>query len=154
MSNVTKAVIGGLAVVVAVVLFIVLQDEGNDESPESTTTTEASTPAEPEQGGSAEKPEGQPKPDKPEEPEIATIEIEGGQPVGGVAELEFDKGDTIEFFVESDVADHVHLHGYDVMQDVAPGQRIKFSVPATLDGVFEAELEDSVVPIAEITVNP
>jgi hypothetical protein len=27
-------------------------------------------------------------------------------------------------------------------------------VPATIPGVFEAELELSVVPIAEITVNP
>jgi hypothetical protein len=74
--------------------------------------------------------------------------------VGGVAELSFDKGDEIEFIVESDVSDHVHLHGYDVMKDVEAGGKVKFEVPATLDGVFEAELEDSVVPIAEISVNP
>ena len=40
------------------------------------------------------------------------------------------------------------------MQDVAAGGSTEFNVPATLTGVFEAELEDSVVPIAEITVEP
>ena len=32
--------------------------------------------------------------------------------------------------------------------------RHEFDVPATITGVFEVELEHSVVPIAEITVNP
>ena len=56
--------------------------------------------------------------------------------------------------VESDVADHVHLHGYDVSQDVAAGGKVEFDVPATIEGVFEVELEDRVVPLAEITVRP
>lgn len=139
------------AIAIAVVLFVVLQDSGSDDDSEPTATTPATTvenSVEPEQ---ADKPD---RPEKPEKPEIPTIEIKGGEPVGGVAELEFDLGDQIEFYVSSDVADHVHLHGYDVFEDVTPGQRIKFSVPASIEGVFEVELEDRVVPIAEITVNP
>ena len=52
------------------------------------------------------------------------------------------------------MADHVHLHGYDVFQDVSAGGKVEFNVPATIPGVFEVELEDRVVPLAEITVEP
>jgi hypothetical protein len=78
--------------------------------------------------------------------------IKNGHPVGGVQKLTFDEGDQIEFTVASDVAEEVHLHGYDVSMDVDAGGRVKFNVPATIPGVFEAELEHSVVPIAEISV--
>ena len=154
MSQGARALIGIAAIVVAVVLFVVLQDSGSDDDsdPTETVATSTTTQATADQDGQDEqKPE---KPEKPEEPEIPTIEIKGGQPVGGVAELEFDKGDEIVFKVHSDVADHVHLHGYDVFKDVAAGDTITMRVPATIEGVFEAELEDSVVPIAEISVNP
>ena len=95
-----------------------------------------------------------PRPDKPQKPELATIVFRGGEVVGGVAELNFKKGEQIRFAVKSDVADHVHLHGYDVFMDVAAGGTAKFDLPATLDGVFEVELEDRVIPLAEITVEP
>jgi hypothetical protein len=147
MSSAGRAAIGIVAIVIAVVLFVVLQ--GSDDDSDSTTVATSTTETTVE-----EAPRPRDKPPQPKEPEIPTIVIEGGEPVGGVAELEFERGDEIEFFVESDVADHVHLHGYDVFQDVTPGQRIKFSVPATLEGVYEVELEDRVVPIAEIAVKP
>ena len=80
--------------------------------------------------------------------------IKDGQPVGGVQDLSFTQGDDIRFKVESDVADEVHFHGYDVGMDVEAGGSVTFDVPATDAGVFEVELEERVVPIAEITVNP
>ncbi len=80
--------------------------------------------------------------------------IRDGQPVGGVQDLSFTQGDDIQFKVESDVADEVHFHGYDVGMDVEAGGSVTFDVPATDAGVFEVELEQRVVPIAEITVNP
>ena len=80
--------------------------------------------------------------------------VEGGEPAGGVQELTFTEGDEIRFRVESDVADEVHLHGYDVSEDVEAGGTAEFDVPATLTGVFEVELEQRVVPLAEITVEP
>ena len=86
--------------------------------------------------------------------DVPVIEIENGQPAGGVQELSFDKGDDIRFIVDSDVDEEVHFHGYDIGMDVKAGGTVEFDVPATLEGVFEVELEESVVPIAEITVNP
>lgn len=84
----------------------------------------------------------------------ATIVVENGKPVGGVQELEYDAGDQIAFRVESDVADEVHVHGYDLMQDVAAGGSAEFSFPAEIEGIFEVELEGRKEQIAEIRVNP
>ena len=57
--------------------------------------------------------------------------------------------------MRSDVADEVHVHGYDLMADVAPGQagaRSQFT--ANLTGRFEIELEDRGKQIAQLTVLP
>ncbi len=149
-----KVAVAVLAVVAAGVLFFVLRE--GDESTEATkaqTTTSTAAEVAIDAANAAEKAD-KPKPDKPKPPEIETIVIKGGQPVGGVQELTFTRGEAIQFRVRSDVADHVHLHGYDVMKDVAAGGEVEFDVPATIEGVFEAELEDTLVPIAEITVEP
>ena len=146
-SNPARLAIAGVAVAVAVVLFIVLSDSGNDSTtttspPAQETTTSGSGEAGGEtNGGGATA-------------EVPTIVIKDGQPVGGVRDLSFTQGDDIRFKVESDVADEVHFHGYDVGMDVEAGGSVTFDVPATDAGVFEVELEERVVPIAEITVNP
>ena len=147
MSTAARVAVGVVAIALAVVLFVVLSEDDSDDSPGPVTTQEATAPKEPEQP-EPERPKPEPK------PEVATIVVKGGEPVGGVEELTFTKGERIRFAVESDVADHVHLHGYDVFMDVPAGGRVEFDVPATLEGVYEVELEDRVVPLAEITVNP
>jgi hypothetical protein len=148
----TPALIGAVALVVIVALFFILRDGDDDESTPSATTatTTTTTAGETTRDTTKEEPKPEPKP----KPEVATIVIENGQPVGGVQELSFTQGDDIRFKVESDVTDHVHLHGYDVFEDVEAGGSVEFNVPATDTGVFEVELEDRVVPIAQITVNP
>jgi hypothetical protein len=126
--------IAGIAA--AVVLFVVLS--GDDDSGSTTTTTAAESGS---NGAGAES-------------SVPTIVVKDGQPVGGVQELSFDKGGQIQFVVESDTADEVHFHGYDIGKDVEAGGRVEFDVPATIDGVYEVELEASHTQIAEITVNP
>jgi hypothetical protein len=142
--------LAGLALVV--VLFLLLQGSDDDDNGPTTTPAAEQTTGNQAGDGSAgeERNDAEPKP----EPEIATIVVRNGEPVGGVAELTFTRGERIRFAVESDVVDHVHLHGYNVMKDVEPGQRVTFDVPATIEGVFEVELEDRVVPLAEIAVQP
>ena len=54
----------------------------------------------------------------------------------------------------SDIADSIHVHGYDVSQAVTAGQTAELAFPAEIDGVYEVELENSAVPIAELTINP
>jgi len=83
-----------------------------------------------------------------------TIVVRNGDPVGGVQELEYSAGDQVEFTVRSDVADEIHVHGYDLMKDVEAGGSASFSFPADLEGIFEVELEESGTQIAELRVNP
>jgi hypothetical protein len=85
---------------------------------------------------------------------VPTIVIRNGEPVGGIKQLEYDAGDEIRFEVKSDVADEVHVHGYDLMEDVAAGGTVSFDFPAQIEGIFEAELEGRKEQIAEIRVNP
>lgn len=85
---------------------------------------------------------------------VPVVVVENGEPKGGVRELTYNTGEPIRFRVESDVADEVHFHGYDVGKDVAAGGSVSFDVPATFAGIFEVELEDAGEQIAEVTVEP
>jgi hypothetical protein len=85
---------------------------------------------------------------------VPTIVIRNGEPVGGIKELEYNAGDEIRFEVTSDVADEVHVHGYDLMQDVPVGGTVSFDFPAEIEGIFEVELEGRIEQIAELRVNP
>ncbi len=144
-SNTTRVILGIAVVAVAVVLLIVLKDDGKSASEEVDSASNA--PAKTEQAPTGNE-KGQDK------PAIPTIIIKNGEPVGGIAELTFDEGDRIRFKVESDVSDEIHVHGYDLMKDVEAGGSVTFDFPATIEGVFEAELEERKQPIAELTVNP
>jgi hypothetical protein len=151
-SRHARVLVAALALAVAAALFFVLRDNDDDDPSSDTTTPVAQTTT---TTATSEEPEQTPdKPKPPPESRIPLIEVVNGAPKGGVAELTFTKGEEIRFVVTSDVADHVHLHGYDVFHDVAAGGKAEFSVPATIEGVFEVELEDRVVPLAEITVEP
>jgi hypothetical protein len=83
-----------------------------------------------------------------------TIVIRNGEPVGGVQGLEYSAGEQVRFDVRSDVADEVHVHGYDLMKDVPAGGSVSFSFPAEIEGIFEVELEGRKEQIAELRVNP
>jgi copper(I)-binding protein len=48
---------------------------------------------------------------------------------------------TVALVVTSDVADEVHLHGYDKSAEVAKGGTVTIVFPASLQGRFEVELE-------------
>ena len=54
--------------------------------------------------------------------------------MGGVADLAFNQGDDIRFEVDSDTADEVHVHGYDIEEDVEAGGTVEFDFPADLEG--------------------
>lgn len=87
--------------------------------------------------------------------EVPTIVVnEAGKPVGGIADLTYKEGDRIHFKVKSAVADEVHVHGYDLMKDVEAGGTIAYDFPATIEGVFEAELEGRKEQIIQLTVEP
>jgi hypothetical protein len=87
-----------------------------------------------------------------EGPTVVRIDVVDGAPKNGIVREAVSKGDRVVLVVTSDVADEVHLHGYDITRDVAPGKVARLPFRATIPGRFEVELEDSGVPIADITV--
>jgi hypothetical protein len=146
-----------LAIVVLAVLalcasgFVLASCGGDDESvattippttTETTTTTETATTTT------------ETTPPKPAGPTVIRVTVANAAPEGGIVRESVRKGDRVVLVVTSDVSDHVHLHGYDIMRDVAPGRPARLPFTANVPGRFEAELEDRGVPIADITVSP
>jgi hypothetical protein len=139
MKNSTKTVFTCL-VMLAIAVGLAACGSSSDETNEATNggvTRPADTPESASMGG-----------------KVPTIVIRNGEPVGGIKQLEYNAGDEIRFEVKSDIAEEVHVHGYDLMQDVPAGGTVSFDFPAEIEGIFEAELEGRKEQIAEITVNP
>src|SRR4051812_26071896 len=124
-----------VAVVAAGVAAFALLRSGNDDK-SSTTTTSATTGA-------------------PAAPTAQRIAIRNGKPVGGVHKITVTKGDTLRLIVSSpDTKQEIHVHGYDLMRDMAPGRPASFKFKASIEGVFEIELEDTATKIASLQVRP
>jgi hypothetical protein len=87
-------------------------------------------------------------------PTVPTIVVRNGEPVDGVEELEYSAGDEIRFRVSSNEADEVHVHGYDVEEEIPAGGSATLAFPAEIEGIFEVELHESETQIAELRVNP
>jgi hypothetical protein len=161
MSLFTKLALGAAAVIVAVVLFVVLRPDGDDEeeatptpatetvptATEATTAEEATTEETTEEATTTE-------PAAPPPPQQISVRFEGGEVVGGVKVVDVDRNRQVVLVVRSDVADHVHVHGYDLLSDVVPGVPARIRFRAADVGRFEVELEDRALPLVDLRVNP
>lgn len=52
-------------------------------------------------------------------------------------------GERLTIVVHADVADEVHVHGYDVTAGLAPGIPAELTFDVTVPGVFEVELHET-----------
>jgi hypothetical protein len=141
-SPIARAAIAVGALAVIVVLFIVLAGGDDDNSGSTTTTTTTQST-------------GTTKTTTVEVPQAKVVTVKDGKPVGGIQKLDYNKGDRVRLVVRSDTADEVHVHGYDLKQDIPEGGgSVRFNFAADIDGVFEIELENAKQQIAELRVNP
>jgi hypothetical protein len=157
-------IIGGAVVgiaVLAVVLFLVLRPD-DDSTPAAATAATATTTTQEtttEVTTTVETTTEETTTTTPTEPDNETqrivIEVDANaEPVGGIKQAEVTQGDQVQLIVRSAVADEIHLHGYDLSADAAPGQPARITFRADIAGVFEAELEERAVQILELTVSP
>lgn len=130
-----------LALLLAVFALVGLAACGSDDD---STTTAATTTSGNEKATTQES----------KKPAIPTIVVRNGEPVDGVQELEYSAGDQIRFRVSSNKADEVHVHGYDVEEEIPAGGSATLAFPADIEGIFEVELHGSETQIAELRVNP
>jgi FtsP/CotA-like multicopper oxidase with cupredoxin domain len=151
MSKAQRAAILGLAVLVAIVAFLVLRpggdedddaDRGNPTAQQAPTTTGETPPTTTEPT-----PEAQPK-----EPEVPLIRVKGGRAVGGVETIEAERGDTVRFRVQTETPQEVHLHGYDLTEEATSGKPAEFRFKANETGIFELEIHSTHTQIAELKV--
>ncbi len=56
--------------------------------------------------------------------------------------------------VTSDVADEIHVHGYDVTAPVGAGETVTVRLRADLAGSWEVEMHDSGVSLLRLIVTP
>ena len=83
-----------------------------------------------------------------------TVTVVNGKADGGIKTITYNKGDTVDLTVNSDTADEIHIHGYDLHKDVPKGGSVHFTFPASIDGKFVVELENAGEQIASLQVEP
>jgi heme/copper-type cytochrome/quinol oxidase subunit 2 len=71
------------------------------------------------------------------------VQVAGGQVSGDTGRVPVPVGDQVTLTVTSDVADEVHLHGYDLTAALTPGTPAELTFDATIPGVFEVELHEA-----------
>jgi hypothetical protein len=164
LSGIQRAgiVLGGLAVLL--IVFVVLRgNDGNGDSSSSgaqTTATQSGTAtgSDPTTGAAtsttATTDTGSTTTATTPEPAVQTVRVVNGQPDGGIKTISYTKGDQIRLKVQSDTADEIHVHGYDLKKDVTAGGSVEFDFKATIEGRFEVELENAGTQIATLQVNP
>lgn len=134
------------AIAAAAALFFVLRPDNGDDNASGNTTTTSSTTTSTTTTAT--------EPTEPPPPATVRIVVRGGEPVGGVRNATVSKGRQVVLIVSSDVADEVHLHGYNLKRDVAPGAPARLPFRATINGTVEVELEQRGLPLARITTQP
>jgi hypothetical protein len=134
------------AIAAAAALFFVLRPDNGDDNASGNTTTTSSTTTSTTTTAT--------EPTEPPPPATVRIVVRGGEPVGGVRNVTVSKGRQVVLIVSSDVADEIHLHGYNLKRDVAPGAPARLPFRATINGTVEVELEQRGLPLARITTQP
>ena len=86
--------------------------------------------------------------------QLVTIRVVGGQPQGGIQRPTIDQGEKVVLVVRSDSGEAVHLHGYNLEKDIAPGKPIRLPFTANIAGRFELELHPTDTLLAVIEVKP
>jgi negative regulator of sigma E activity len=162
MSQLTKLGIAAAAVIVAVVLFVLLRpdgDDGDEASPtpatETTGTSEAAQTNETtiEETSTQDTTTAETTTTGPQ-PERISVRFQDGEVVGGIKEVDVDRNQQVVVLVQSDVADEVHVHGYNLSAEVAPGQPTRIAFDADVVGRFEIELEDRALQLVDLRVRP
>ena len=141
----------GLGVAAAlVVLFFVFRPGGGDDNGQAAPATTAETTVTESNGATTREALTTTAPKAVQ----VFVRVRGGKPVDGIVRAQARKGDPVVVIVGSDVSDEVHIHGYDLKGDVAPGMPVRIRFDANLTGRFEIELENRGEQIAQLTVLP
>ena len=136
-------------------LFIALRPGDEEDVAPTTTVATTTAPATTETEPPAATTTEPPATTAPKPPDVVTIRIAiPSDAVPKVRRYSVRKDRKVVIVVRTELSDHMHLHGYDLMADVGPGMPATIRFTATAPGRFEIELEDRGLEFAELEVRP
>jgi plastocyanin len=83
---------------------------------------------------------------------IYEVKIKDG--VMSPAEISVEEGDQVMLRWTSNIPVEVHLHGYDLEEEVSPGEETDLSFEANLTGGFEIEEHETETQLGTLLVQP
>jgi hypothetical protein len=83
----------------------------------------------------------------------ASATVTDGEVATDTPRVEAELGSVVEVTVISDVADELHIHGYDLFADLEPGVAATVRFEADIPGIFEIELEDARLEVFSLEVS-
>jgi hypothetical protein len=84
---------------------------------------------------------------------VISATVAGGKVTPAPAPVDVKLGSTIAIEVTSDVADEIHVHGYDKTLQLEPGKPGRLELAATIPGQFEVELENAQLLLFNLRVS-
>jgi hypothetical protein len=80
------------------------------------------------------------------------VTVKNGKVSPPVHRVKIKKGQRVELEVASDVADEVHVHGFDISKNVKPGKPAVIAFIADQSGIVEVELESIGLQLVQLEV--
>ena len=81
------------------------------------------------------------------------VAFANGEASGDTGRVPVPVGTAVTLEVTSDVADQVHVHGYDVEKELTPGTPVTLQFDATIAGIFEVELHEAGTVLLRLQVS-
>lgn len=159
MSKFRRILLVVIAAVVAVGGFALLRPGEAEEPPRNSAATQAAaessttTPKARSRGEESTSAPAEPAPRRVR-PRSTAIRVRAGRPVGGVKRIRVKSGRTVRLAVTADAPEEIHVHGYDIEEELTAGRAANLRFPAELEGIFEIELHGSGELLAELEVRP
>ena len=122
-------------------LFALLACSGSDEDAGGTGSETATSVATQEETTTEETTSEETTEEESAGPIKVRITYTGGKLSGDTGTVRIPRDEKVQLIVRADVEDEVHLHGYDLAAEVAPGHQARINFEADQRGKFIVELE-------------
>lgn len=83
---------------------------------------------------------------------VVEVTYAGGEVTGVESRVSVKLGEKVVLRFTSDVAEEIHVHGYDLYTDLAPGTPAEIAFTADIPGSFEVELHEAGRPLYQLRV--
>lgn len=81
-----------------------------------------------------------------------TVTVRDGEVSPSPRRVDIERDNRVRLVVTSDVADEVHVHGFDVEKNLDPGKPTTVEFVADQSGIFEVETHDSALELLQLAV--